>query len=130
MTTSLWPGLEGGPEVLVQTHDAYNNPHLPTGVQILGTEGALVGDDCNGGDPLGSVTLWRGHRSEAIEVPDRRDLYETTVAAFTAAVHGTGQVLVSGQDGVASLAFALAVDESLRTGAAVGVAAEPAEVDR
>ncbi len=122
MTTSLWPGADEGPEVLVQTHDAYNNPHLPTGVHILGTDGALVGDDCNGGDPVGSVSLWRGHRSEPLEVPDRTSLYETTVAAFTAAVRGQGEVLVTGEDGVASLAFALAVTESLHTGCRVDVA--------
>ena len=106
----------------MQTHDAYNNPHLPTGVHILGTDGALVGDDCNGGDPVGSVSLWRDHRSEPLEVPDRTSLYETTVAAFTAAVRGQGEVLVTGEDGVASLAFALAVTESLRTGRRVDVA--------
>jgi 1,5-anhydro-D-fructose reductase (1,5-anhydro-D-mannitol-forming) len=116
MTTALWGNPTGGPEVLVQTHDAYNNRHLPTGVHILGTDGALVADDCNGGGPEGSVSLWREHRREPLDVPDRTDLYLTTVAAFTAAVRGQGEVLVSGEDGVASLAVALGVNEALRTG--------------
>ena len=36
--------------------------------------------------------------------------------AFTAAVRGTGDVIVTGEAGVASLAVSLAVTEALRTG--------------
>jgi predicted dehydrogenase len=100
----------------VRLHDAYNNAHLPTGVHILGTDGALVADDCNTGDPTGSAFLWRDGRSEPLHIADRVDLYQRTITAFTAAVRGEGEVLVSGEDGVASLAYSLAVIESLRTG--------------
>jgi 1,5-anhydro-D-fructose reductase (1,5-anhydro-D-mannitol-forming) len=92
MTSIEW---EGG--VLVQTHDAYNNPHLPTSLHVLGTEGALVAEDCNTGDPVGSVALWRDHKAEPVA--------------------GEGDVVVSGPDGVRSLAVSLAALESLRTGA-------------
>lgn len=125
VTTAVWASPTGGPDILVQTHDAYNNAHLPTGLHILGTEGALVGENCNTGDPVGSVTLWRGngtdHRGEPVDVGPRTDLYLTTVRAFTAAVQGEGTVVVSGEDGVASLAVSLAVQESLRTGRRVEV---------
>ncbi len=117
MTSAEW---EGG--VLVQTHDAYNNPHLPTSLHVLGTEGALVADDCNTGDPVGHVTLWRDHAGDPVDVGRRDDLYEVTVRAFGAAVAGEGEVLVSGADGVRSLAVSLAVLESLRTGARATVA--------
>ena len=103
--------------MLVQTHDAYNNPHLPTSLHVLGTEGALVAGDCNTGDPVGSVALWRDHKAEPVELGPRDDLYEVTVRAFGAAVAGQGNVVVSGPDGVRSLAVSLAVLESLRTGA-------------
>ena len=112
MTSIEW---EGG--VLVQTHDAYNNPHLPTSLHVLGTEGALVAEDCNTGDPVGSVALWRDHKSEPVDVGPRDDVYEVTVRAFGAAVAGEGEVVVSGPDGVRSLAVSLATLESLRTGA-------------
>ena len=112
MTSIDW---EGG--VLVQTHDAYNNPHLPTSLHVLGTAGALVAEDCNTGDPVGTVTLWRDHKPEALDVGPRDDLYEVTVRAFAAAVAGEGDVVVTGPDGVRSLAVSLAVLESLRTGA-------------
>jgi 1,5-anhydro-D-fructose reductase (1,5-anhydro-D-mannitol-forming) len=116
MTSIDW---EGG--VLVQTHDAYSNPHLPTSLHVLGTAGALVAEDCNTGDPVGSVTLWRDHKAEPIDVGPRDDLYEVTVRAFGAAVAGEGDVVVSGPDGVRSLAVSLAVLESLRTGARAAV---------
>lgn len=116
MTSIEW---EGG--VLVQTHDAYNNPHLPTSLHVLGTEGALVAEDCNTGDPVGSVALWRDHKAEPVDVGPREDLYEVTVRAFRAAVAGEGDVVVSGPDGVRSLAVSLAALESLRTGARAAV---------
>lgn len=111
MTTAQWAG-----DVLVQTHDAYNNPHLPTGLHILGTRGALVADNCNTPEPVGDVALWRDGRPEPVDVGPRDDVYEVTIRAFDAAVHGAGDVLVTGEDGVASLALSLAVLESLRTG--------------
>ena len=117
MTDIEW---EGG--VLVQTHDAYNNPHLPTSLHVLGTEGALVAEDCNTGDPVGSVTLWRAHVAEPVDLGPRDDLYEVTVRAFGAAVAGEGDVVVSGPDGVRSLAVSLAALESLRTGRRAEVA--------
>lgn len=117
MTHALW---EGG--VLVQTHDAYNNRHLPTSLHILGTQGALIGEDCNTGDPLGTVTLWRDAIAEPLDVGERTDLYEVTVRAFGAAVGGEGEVVVTGEDGVRSLAYSLAALESLRTGARTLVA--------
>ena len=112
MTSAEWEG-----DVLVQTHDAYNNPHLPTSLHVLGTDGSLVGDDCNTGDPVGSVTLWRDHVAEPLDIGPRDDLYQVTVRAFGAAVAGEGDVVVTGEDGVRSLAVSLAVLESLRTGA-------------
>jgi 1,5-anhydro-D-fructose reductase (1,5-anhydro-D-mannitol-forming) len=118
VTTSLW---EDG--VLVATHDAYNNAHLPTSLHVLGTDGALLAEDCNTGDPVGTVTLYRDHRPQPLELGEREDLYVVTLRAFEAAVRGEGPVLVRGEDGVRSLAFALAVGASLRTGARVAVEA-------
>lgn len=126
MTTATWsPVQEGLPPVLVQTHDAYNNAHLPTGLHILGTRGSLTSEGCNTGDPVGTLTLWRDGEPTALDVGARDDLYLSTIRAFTTAVRGEGEVLVSGQDGVASLAVALAVLESLRTGARAEVETVP-----
>lgn len=120
MTDAVWEG-----DILVQTHDAYNNAHLPTSLHILGTDGALVAENCNTGAPVGRVTLWRAKAAEPIDVGPRDDLYEVTVRAFGAAVRGEGEVLVTGEDGVRSLAVSLAVLESLRTGARAKVLVGP-----
>ena len=117
MTTSVWDG-----DVLVSTHDAYNNPHVQTSLHVLGTEAALIAENCNTGDPVGRVTLWRETVSEVLDLGEREDLYERTVRAFNAAVAGTGAVIVTGEDGVRSLAFSLAVLESMRTGERAAVA--------
>jgi 1,5-anhydro-D-fructose reductase (1,5-anhydro-D-mannitol-forming) len=117
MTAIAWDG-----DVVVQTHDAYNNAHLPTSLHLLGTEGALVGENCNTGDPVGTLTLWRGKEGEPLDVGPREDLYVATLRAFEAAVRGEGEVLVSGEDGTASLAVSMAVLEALRTGSRAQVA--------
>jgi predicted dehydrogenase len=67
--------------------------------------------------------LWRDHQPAAVELGPRDSLYEVTLRAFGAAVAGEGDVLVSGEDGVRSLALSLAVLESLRTSARVDVPA-------
>jgi 1,5-anhydro-D-fructose reductase (1,5-anhydro-D-mannitol-forming) len=110
MTAGTW---DGG--VLVQTHDACSSRHARNGVLIVGTDGALVAHDCNGEEPAGSVGLVRGGVAEPLDVGPRERPSETTVRAFGAAARGEGEVVVSGDDGVAALAVALAVQESLRT---------------
>ena len=64
------------------------------------------------------MTLWRDHVAEPVELGARDNLYEVTVRALAAAVAGEGEVIVTGDDGVRSLAVSLAVLESLRTGSA------------
>ena len=95
--------------------------HLPTGIHILGTSGAIVAENCNTGDPVGDVWLVKNHQRQEISIPDREDLYIRTVRQFQAAVHGQGSVIVSGQDGVHSLAVAAAAYESVRTGKTISI---------
>lgn len=113
--------IEWGGGVLVSTHDSYNNAHLPTSVHILGTKGALVADNCNTGDPVGSIAFYRDQQWSAVEIPDREDLYERTIRAFGTAVRGEGEPIVSGEDGVRSLAVAIAVAEATKSKASVMV---------
>ena len=111
MTNILW---EGG--VLVETHDSYNNAHVPTSVHILGTTGSLIGENCNTGDPVGTLALVRNSQYENIEVGARVDLYSQIIHEFTSAVAGTGKVHVDGEAGVRSLAVSVAVQEAMRSG--------------
>lgn len=108
-------------EVIVQTHDSYDNYHLPTWLEILGTQGAIRSSGCMTGDPIGEVQLFKDHQVTDIEVGPRDDLYVTTVRAFDRAVHEGATPLVTGWDGVRSLAAVEAAQASLRSGCGADV---------
>lgn len=108
--------VEWDGDVIVETHDAYDNFFLPTYLEVLGTEGAIRATDCMTGDPIGDVTLFGDSGPVAIDVGPRDDLYLVTALAFAQAVAGDGQPVVSGSDGVRSLAAALAAAASLASG--------------
>jgi 1,5-anhydro-D-fructose reductase (1,5-anhydro-D-mannitol-forming) len=71
--------------------------------------------------PTGTVTLRRGNDEHLIPI-EHSNLYERSVARFNAAVRGEGEPAATGEDGVRSLAIALAVRESAESGRVVGVA--------
>jgi 1,5-anhydro-D-fructose reductase (1,5-anhydro-D-mannitol-forming) len=101
---------------LVSFHDSFTVPHAPTGVEIFGTTGAIVAPDALAPEPIGRVLLRRDRDLTEIELPKLRSIYEVAVARFTAAVLGEGEPLASADDGIASLAVAIAALESARTG--------------
>jgi 1,5-anhydro-D-fructose reductase (1,5-anhydro-D-mannitol-forming) len=104
-------------EVSLQLHDAYTLPHARTGFEVHGTEGSLIAADAMTQSPDGDVVLRRaGRDDDPVEPEDREDPYVRGVRRFAAAVAGDGEPAASGADGVRSLAVALAVEESLRTG--------------
>jgi 1,5-anhydro-D-fructose reductase (1,5-anhydro-D-mannitol-forming) len=63
-------------------------------------------------EPVGEVILRRFDQDEVVNVPRLWPLYENVIRHFDAAVRGEGEPLTSGDDGLASLAVALAVRES------------------
>jgi len=71
---------------------------------------------------VGDVLLYRGLEATPVDVGPRDDLYLTTTEAFARAVAGDGAPIVTGHDGVRSLAAALAALESLATGCGQDVA--------
>ena len=115
---SLMTVVEWSSDVIVQTHDAYDNFDLPTGLDLLGDNGAIRSVNSMTGDPVGEVTIFHGHEAFPVDIPQRHDLYETSVAAFDASIRTGSKPLVTGRDGLRSLAAALAAIDSLRTGAA------------
>jgi 1,5-anhydro-D-fructose reductase (1,5-anhydro-D-mannitol-forming) len=102
---------------LVSFHDAYTVPHAGTGIEVHGTCGSLLGRDVLAEEPTGEVLLRRDDRVRPVEIPRRWRLYEHAVARFNAAVRGGGSPLASGDDGLASLAIALAARASAQSGA-------------
>ena len=109
--------MQGG--ALVSFHDAFTVPHAGTGVELHGTTGSLIGRGVLGPEPLGEVFLTRDSQTEQVDVGERWPLYEHAIRRFNAAVRSGGTPLASGDDGIASLAVALAAAESARTGARV-----------
>ena len=106
---------------LVQFHDAFTTKHMPTGFEVHGTEGSLVARNCMTQNPVGELYLRRGTEEREIDDFDRDDLYTRSVRNFMAAVNGTGQPSATAEDGLWSLATALAVAESAGSGRVVPV---------
>jgi 1,5-anhydro-D-fructose reductase (1,5-anhydro-D-mannitol-forming) len=104
---------------LVSFHDAFTLPHAGTGVELHGTAGSLFGRGVVSAEPIGEVWLRRGQTDEPIDVPQRWPLYDNVVRHFNAAVKGGGKPLATADDGIASLAVALAALESARLGVPV-----------
>src|SRR5207248_7490670 len=70
--------------------------------------------------PIGEVVL-RTKRGEEIVPLEQENLYVRTIQAFAASIRGEGQPSCTGEDGLRSLATALAALESARTGRRVAV---------
>jgi 1,5-anhydro-D-fructose reductase (1,5-anhydro-D-mannitol-forming) len=71
--------------------------------------------------PTGEIFLRRGQTEERLDLGEQEDLYTRSVCNFTAAMLGEGQPSATGEDGVRSLAVALAAAESAETGRAVAI---------
>jgi 1,5-anhydro-D-fructose reductase (1,5-anhydro-D-mannitol-forming) len=110
--------------LLASFHDAFTVRHAGTGLEVHGTEGSLVARDVMSQLPVGEVSLRREDRVEEVDVGEREDLYVRSVSRFNAALRGEGEPAATGEDGLRSLAIALAVEESAASGRRVAVSYE------
>ena len=101
--------------LLAQFHDAFTTRYATTGFEVHGDEGSLIGRDCMTQAPKGEVLLHDAKGEEPLPIV-HENLYERSVRLFQAAVAGRGAPAAGGDDGVRSLAFALATREAARTG--------------
>ncbi len=106
--------------VLAQLHDAFTVKHAATGIEVHGDQGSIVGRNVMTQQPVGDVVLRNASGEHAVAV-DHENLYVRGVASFCAAVRGEGGPAATAEDGVRSLASALAVVEACRTGVATRV---------
>lgn len=104
--------------VLAQLHDAFTVAYAGTGIEIHGSAGSIVGRNVMTQQPVGEVVL-RDSKGEHVIALSHANLYEQSLAAFNQAICGAGAPAASGADGLRSLAGALAVLESSRTGNSV-----------
>jgi 1,5-anhydro-D-fructose reductase (1,5-anhydro-D-mannitol-forming) len=101
---------------LVQFHDAFTIKHMPTGFEVHGTNGSLVAMNCMTQSPIGEMVLRRSGEERVIDDFDRGDLYTRSVRNFMAAVNGAAEPSATGEDGLWSLATALAVQAAADDG--------------
>ena len=101
--------------VLAQLHDAFTVKYAGTGIEIHGDAGSIIGRDVMTQRPIGTVILSNAEGEAEVPVA-HENLYVRSVGAFAAALRGEGQPAATGEDGVRSLAAALAVVNACRTG--------------
>ena len=99
--------------LIAQFHDAFTTRYAPTGFEVHGEEGSLIGRDCMTQAPKGEVLLRNAAGEESLALA-HENLYVRSVRLFQDAVAGRGAPAASGEDGVRSLAVALATLEAAR----------------
>ena len=109
---SIW-AMPSGAQVMA--HESFTHGFAGTGIEIHGTEGSIFARNVMTGRPVGEVTLVTQTGAEAIPFEDH-SLYHRSVRLFTEATQGQGRPAADGEDGIRSLAVALAVAEAARTG--------------
>jgi 1,5-anhydro-D-fructose reductase (1,5-anhydro-D-mannitol-forming) len=106
--------------LIAQFHDAFTTKFATTGFEIHGTEGSLIGTNCMTQRPVGDVLLRTANGEQALQL-EHDNLYVRALRAFHGAVNGQGRPAATGEDGVRSMALALAAAESAQAGRAVAV---------
>jgi 1,5-anhydro-D-fructose reductase (1,5-anhydro-D-mannitol-forming) len=109
---SVWTMPSGA---MVLSHESFTHPFAGSGLEVHGTEGSIFATGVMTQLPVGEITLVTARGREVIAYPPH-NLYLQGVTDFLAAVAGQGRPAATGDDGVASLAVALAVREAARTG--------------
>jgi 1,5-anhydro-D-fructose reductase (1,5-anhydro-D-mannitol-forming) len=101
--------------VLAQFHDAFTTRYATTGLEVHGSDGSLIGTNVMTQRPVGQVVLRSAGGEEALPI-EPENLYVRGARAFHDAIAGKGGPAATGEDGIRSMALALAALESARTG--------------
>jgi 1,5-anhydro-D-fructose reductase (1,5-anhydro-D-mannitol-forming) len=109
--------FEGG--IIAQFHDGFTTKFAETGLEVHGTEGSLIGRNVMTQRPVGTVVLRNGDGERQLPT-DGGNLYEGVIKAFHNAMK-EGSPSATAEDGIWSLATALAVKKAVASGAAVKV---------
>jgi 1,5-anhydro-D-fructose reductase (1,5-anhydro-D-mannitol-forming) len=107
--------LEFDNGVLAQLHDGFTTQFAGTGLEVHGSEGSLFAKDVMTQRPVGEIVLRNAQGEQTIPL-EHENLYVRALRAFHQAVRGEGAPAASGEDGVRSLATALAVQQACRSG--------------
>lgn len=107
---SVWSMPSG---VMVQTHESFTHTYAETGLQVYGTEGAILARNVMTQNPVGEVEIVTAEGRASLPF-ERHRLYDHAVSLFAQAVAGKGRPGADGVDGVKSLAVAQAVAMAAR----------------
>lgn len=109
---SVWTMPSGA---MVLSHESFTHPFAGSGLEVHGTEGSIFARGVMTQLPVGEIDLLTASGRDAVPYSPH-NLYIQGVCDFLAAIAGQGAPAATGEDGVASLAVALAVREAARTG--------------
>ena len=101
--------------LLAQFHDAFTVGFAKTGFEVHGSAGSLIGADCMTQAPVGTVLLRTAAGEELLSL-DHENLYQRSVRAFQSALRGEGAPSATGEDGVRSMAVAVAALAAAKSG--------------
>jgi 1,5-anhydro-D-fructose reductase (1,5-anhydro-D-mannitol-forming) len=100
---------------LAQFHDAFTTRYATTGFEVHGSEGSLIATDCMTQQPKGEVLLRDAEGERKLSLA-QEGLYLRSLRLFQDAVADEGSPSATGEDGVRSLAVALAAREATKSG--------------
>lgn len=106
-------------DAVVSFHSSLVRAHTATQLEVLGETGTIVAVDGLTVAPTTTLSLISQRRETQLPRLPYVNPYAATIAAFTGAVAGERLPAVSGRDGAAALAIALAARSSSRTRQAV-----------
>jgi 1,5-anhydro-D-fructose reductase (1,5-anhydro-D-mannitol-forming) len=101
--------------LLAQFHDAFTTKHATTGFEVHGSDGSLIASNVMTQRPVGDILLRTAKGEERLTV-EPENLYHRSVRNFVAAIRGTGQPSATGEDGIKSMAVALAALKAAKSG--------------
>jgi 1,5-anhydro-D-fructose reductase (1,5-anhydro-D-mannitol-forming) len=108
---------------LAQFHDAFTTRYATTGFEVHGEEGSLVATDCMTQQPRGEVVLRTSEGTVPLSLV-HENLYARSIRLFRDATAGVGEPAATGEDGVRSLALALATLEAAKAGRETSIASQ------
>ena len=103
--------------LIAQIYETFTNRYVRTSVEVHGSEGSLIAMDCMAQAPGGTVVL-RSAKGEELLPLRQENYYARGVRLFHDAMAGKGAPAATGEDGVISLAVALAALGSANSGRA------------
>jgi 1,5-anhydro-D-fructose reductase (1,5-anhydro-D-mannitol-forming) len=117
------PGIEDGvmgvvrfaSGALAQFHDAFTTGFATTGFEVHGSDGSLIATNCMTQRPVGEVRLRTAKGEENLRL-DHENLYLRGIRAFHDAIAGKGAPAATGEDGIRSMALALAALKAAKSG--------------